>query len=175
MGTIPVAIPTNTHAWSMSSNVWMVFLDWSSVWGWKAISKYKVVPRAFCSFGQNRDVNRRSRSDTIDIGIPWRLTILLMYNLANLFKEKVLQMARKCTDLVSWSTITQMASWPIWVWGKSTTKSMVMCFHFHSSIGKGWRVSTDFWCFTSPIGTRDIWTQILLCLFSYQTTNNFSW
>ena len=111
----------------------------------KAVLKCRVVPRAFCSLGQNRDVNQGSWSDIIDTVTTWSLTISLMYSLANLSKDKVLRTTKKCADLVSRSTITQMASWPIWVRGKSTTKSMVMCSYFHFGIGKGWMVSGGFW------------------------------
>ena len=124
----------------------MVFSNSPSIWGRKVVLKCKVIPRDFYSFGQTWYVNRGSRSDRIDISTSWSLTISLMYSLANLSKEKILRMARKCADLVSRSTITQMASWPICVWGKPTMKSMVMCSHFHFEIGKGWRVSRGFWC-----------------------------
>ena len=60
-----------------------------------------------------------------------------MYNLANLSKEKVLQIAKKCVDLVSLSTITQMTLWSVRVQGKPKMKSTVMCSHFHFDIGKG--------------------------------------
>ena len=55
----------------------------------------------------------------------------------NLSKAKVIGTARKCTDFVSWSTITHIVSCFYCVRGKWVTKSIVTCSHFHLATSNG--------------------------------------
>ena len=155
----------------MSSKVWTVLSDWPSVYGWKVVLKCKVMPKIFYNLGQNQDMNRGSRSNAIDIDTPWSLTISSIYSFVNLFGENVLWIARKCADLVSLSIITQMASWSVWARGKPMVKSIVVYTHFHSDMGKDWRVSMGFWCFvftywhTKHLDTN---STMSLCILDHQ-------
>ncbi|MFS7963366.1 hypothetical protein Hanom_Chr08g00737231 [Helianthus anomalus] len=54
-------------------------------------------------------------------------------------------MARKCADLVSRSTITQMVSFPRWDLGRLVMKSMEICSHFHSGISGCCSRPDGFW------------------------------
>ena len=46
--------------------------DWPSDWGWNAELICSFVPVALNSTCQNAEVNTRSRSETIEVGIPCR-------------------------------------------------------------------------------------------------------
>ena len=100
--------------------------------------KCNQVPMAFGKLDQNLDVNLGSQSETIDIGTPCNLTISSTYNSANLSNRSSLLTGRQCTDFVSLSTITHMASCCLRVLGSTVTKSIVILSHFHTGIGRGY-------------------------------------
>ena len=62
-------------------------------------------------------------------------------------KEYVVFIGKKCADLVRRSTIIQMALQPLGEFSNPTTKSIVMCSHFHSGIGSDCSNSTGLGCF----------------------------
>ena len=119
----------------------MVLSDWQSVRGWNLVLKCKLVSITCCKLDQNFRVNLESLSDTIDTGAPYTLTILSMYNLANLSKVKVAFTSKNLVFFVSLSIITQVLSNPLDVQGSPNKNSMVTCFHFHSSTGSGFKNS----------------------------------
>jgi len=77
-------------------------------------------------------------------GTPWRLMILAKYILAYWIVEYVLWTGRKCADLVSRSTITNIESKPLDVLGRPTIKSILILSHFQDGIGKGCSGPVDF-------------------------------
>ena len=83
------------------------------------------VPKAPCNFAQNRDVNLGPLSDIMEAGTPCLLTISFTYNLTSLSKEKEVLIGTKWVVFVNLSTITQMASLPLVVLKRPTTKSIV--------------------------------------------------
>ena len=52
----------------------------------------------------------------------------------------------KCADFVYRSTITHIASWPFFVLGRPTMKSIVIWSHFHSGISSGCSSPPGRWC-----------------------------
>ena len=123
-------------AHSISFRTCMVHSDYPSVWGWKAVLNFNFVPKAPYKLDQNRDANLGLQSDMIDAGIPCNLTTSLIYSSTNLFRLKLILMGIKCANFVSRSIITQTASFTCYIFSNFTTKSIVMCSHFHSGISK---------------------------------------
>ena len=95
------------------------------------------VLKAPCNFAQNHDVNLGSLSDIMEAGMPCLLMISFTYNLASLSNEKEILIGMKWAVFVNLSTITQMASLPLAILERSTTKSIVTWSHFHSGMGSG--------------------------------------
>ena len=95
------------------------------------------VPKAPYNFAQNRDVNLGSLSDMMEVGALCLLTISFTYNLASLSNEKEILIGMKWAVFVNLSTITQMASLPLAVLGRPTTKSIITWSHFYSGMGSG--------------------------------------
>src|SRR5207253_7692221 len=98
-----------------------------------------------CSLSQNLDVNWVPLSDTIFLGTPCKHTILVIYNSASFGPWYVSLTGMKWATLVRRSTITHMESYPDWVRGNPTIKSMLISSHFHSGVmwyyhelGEGW-------------------------------------
>ena len=130
----------------MSSKIWMVRSDCPPVYGWKVVLNFNEVPSVVWRLTQNREVNLGSLSLTIDTGTPWSLMISTTYNLAYLSVEYVTLTGRKCADLVNQSIITQIESKPRVHLGNPTTKSMVMCSHFYTEIGRLCNKPVGLWC-----------------------------
>ena len=130
----------------MSSKVWIFLSDCPCICEWKAMLKCNLVPNASCKFFQKCDVKRGSRSDTIDIGTPCNLTISEIYKDANLSKESICCIGKKCADLVSQSTITHTALCFWNIHGNSITKSIIILSYFHSSIFNDCDFSAGAWC-----------------------------
>ena len=129
----------------MSSKVWMVLSDCPSVWGCNVVLKCNLVHKAPCKLSQKWDVNLGSLSETIDNGTPCNLTISETYKIASLSNGSVYCIERKCADLVSLSTITQIALCFWKVWGNPIIKSTVIFSHFYSRIIKVWNLLAGAW------------------------------
>ena len=69
-----------------------------------------LYPRPYAILAKKIEVNVTPRSDTMLTGTPWRQTIRLTYNLANLSVEYVFLIGKKWVVLVNLSIITQIAS-----------------------------------------------------------------
>ena len=95
-----------THIRSISSKVWMVLLDWPSIWGWKTVLKSSLVSIALCNSCQKTEVKVAPLSDIILTGTQWRQTIRLTYSLTNLPVEYVFLMGKKWVVFVNLPTIT---------------------------------------------------------------------
>ena len=80
-------------------------------------------------------------------GTPCNRTISLMYSSTSCSALKVDFIAKKCADLVSRSTITELTLWYLLVRGILITKSIVICSYFQTGMGKGSNKSSGFWCF----------------------------
>lgn len=102
--------------------------------------------QCFLQLFQNLGLNLISLSDIILYKIPCRLTILSIYNSANLCKGWMILIDKKWVDLVSLSIITQIESHSFVVFGKLVTKSMEIISHFHSGILNGCIRPNDLWC-----------------------------
>ena len=146
----------------MSSNIWITLSDCPSLYGWNAVLNAIFVPMALCKLFQNVDVNLGSLSDTIETSSPCNLTISLIYYWAYWSILYVDFTGRKWVDLVNLSTITHMKLYPFCVLGNPSTKSIVMCSHFHSGINKG---------FNNPDG---LWCSILTCWQVRHSATNFA-
>ena len=72
-------------------------------------AEFNLVPKAFWKAIQNLEMNLGYQSNTMLTGTPCNLTILSMYRWANLSKDEVALIVRKCVDFVNRLTITQMA------------------------------------------------------------------
>ena len=142
---------SNAYARNMSSRVCMVLSDWPLVCGWKAMLRFNSVPIADWNHPQNLEASLVSRSDTIERGTPCNCTIFLMYSSANCSTLKVAFIANKCADLVSRSTITQKGLDNLRVRGVRIMKSIVMCSHFQTGMGKACKKPSGFW---SSVFTR---------------------
>ena len=129
----------------MSSNVWMVLSLCPSDCGWYAKLICSSVPKASWKLHQNWEVNLRSLSDIIETGTPCSLTISLINNSVSLDTDHLVLNGRKWEVFISRSTITQTPSNPACVLGKPTTKSIVMCSHFHWGIYNSWSNSDGLW------------------------------
>ena len=96
----------------------------------------ETLPKVCCNLG--------SLSDTMDTDTPYTWIISRIYNWQNSSSVKVICIARKCVDLMNWSTITHTASCLRCVYGKWVTKSIAICSYFHSATFNGWSSPTGF-------------------------------
>jgi hypothetical protein len=90
----------------------MVLSDYPLVWGWKVVLRFNFVPKAYRTFGNNREVNSRSRSEKINTGTPCNLTILSIYNFANFSTESIILKGKKKCRFSQLVMMTQTASLP---------------------------------------------------------------
>ena len=104
------------------------------------------VPMASCKLSQKLAVNRESQSDTIDTGTLYNLTICCKYRRLIFSTKYVMFYIMKCAISVNFSIVTHIASWFFWDWGYPTTKSIVMCSHFHFGTGNGCKSPLGLWC-----------------------------
>ena len=109
-----------------------------SVYGWKAVDIFKLVPSSRINSFQNLAVNRGSRSDTIDSGIPCKRTILFKYVLAQVVALVSNGNGIKCVCLLNLSTTTNTESPPTLFYGISVIKSILMCYQGLSGTGSGY-------------------------------------
>jgi hypothetical protein len=138
---------SNTHNLSISSRVWMVLSNWLSVCGWYVVLKFNLWYNLF----QNFDMNRESRSDTMETRTSYGLIVSRVYISASLSIEFVILMGRKWVLFVSLSTMTHMTSCLLATLGRATTKSIAIWSYFHISTSRGWSCPAGLWClaFTS--------------------------
>lgn len=155
----PTSVDRLRHARSISSRIWFILSVWPSVWGWYAELRIRWVPRLVCNCSQKRATNWVPRSEMMVFGTPCKHSMRSTYNSAYFLAGYTVLTGRKCADLVSLSTTTQMESYPFWVWGNPTMKSMLISSHFHSGMFKGWRV---------PAGLR--WLALTLRQISHSDT-----
>jgi len=90
---------------------------------------------------------------------------------------KITHLLRLSRDLVSRSTMTQIASFPLFPLGSPNTKSIVIISHFHSGIGNGCNQGCQFCfgrCFVFSIGMECFSFEVfrravsgLYCLYIY--------
>jgi len=106
------------YARSMSSRIWMVLFDWSSVCGWKIVLNFYSVPISFYKLCQNLKLNLESRSDTMVVRKPYSHTTFYTYNLGNFPIGSFTFIEMKLAVFVKWSTTTHMASSPDGAIGK---------------------------------------------------------
>ena len=135
----------------MSSRIWIVLSNWSSVYGWCVVQRSNFVPGDFCKLIWNWDVNLGSLTDRILVGTLCNFTTSLMYTLVSFAREKSILIGMKCVDLVKRSTMTQMTSFLLNVVCNPVTKSMVIFSHFYSHTSNVCIRPEGIWCsaFTS--------------------------
>ena len=95
----------------------------------------ETLPKVCCNMG--------SLSDTIETDTSCNRKISQIYTRQNSFSVKVICTARKCANLVSWSTITTPHHVSTMSMTSGSQKSIVICSHFHSATSNGW---------SSPVG-----------------------
>jgi hypothetical protein len=101
------------------------------------VLKFSLVLIALCNFSQNLEVNRGSRSDTMEIGTPCNLTISRTYNSASLSIESVTLIGRKWAHFINLSIMTHITSCLLGAFGRPTTKSITIWSHFHVGTSSG--------------------------------------
>ena len=101
---------------------------------------------AISKASQNMAINCDPLSDIMVLEIPCKQTILVRYILAYLKTEYLVLTGIKWADFVSWSTITQIESYPLNVLAKLIMKSIQMSFHFHTGIDSGWKAPPSLRC-----------------------------
>lgn len=92
----------------------------------------------FTKFWHSLEVKCGCLLDMKFIGTLYRLTIWYTNNLAKFSTRNHFFTSRKCADLLSWSMITHIPSYLFAMGGGLSTKSIAMCSHFYTRIGKGW-------------------------------------
>jgi hypothetical protein len=107
------------------------------------------------------------------MGTPWRHTILELYNSASCGAVLVLLICMKWATLVSRFIITQRESYPDYVLGNPTIKSVAISFHYHSGTCKGCNNPAGRWrsVLTHCCKEQQTWQH----LNSFRTTNRLPW
>ena len=90
------------------------------------------------------NINLVSWFDTMLSGIPWSLSISLIYKSASCLELKVILMASKCAALGNLSIITQMLSYYLVIFDNPIMKSTVMSSYFYNGIDNGWSNLSGF-------------------------------
>ena len=108
--------------------------------------KSSLVPRAFCNSFQNFACNLESRLKTIELGTPWNLTIVLIFNSSSFSRLQLFIMAKKCVDFVSLSTMTQIEFMPHNDGGNPIMKSIEIESHFHARTFNSCSNHASLWC-----------------------------
>jgi hypothetical protein len=85
-------------------------------------------------------------STTIFLGTLCKHTILDMYSFASLALELFIFTGMKWATFVKRSTMTQIESYPAWVHGNPTMKSIPVSSHFHSGILRGCSNPAGLYC-----------------------------
>ena len=75
---IPISLKLVMQSLCISLRVWIVRSIGPSVWGWKMVINFTLVPNPFWNDLQNLDVNITLRSNMMDNGIPRRHKISSM-------------------------------------------------------------------------------------------------
>jgi len=114
--------------------------------GWKDVFIRYSVPMTVWNMCQDFEMNLLSLSDIMISGIPCNLTISLMYRLDSYYEVWVVLRAKKWVVLVRPSITTQIASCCLIVLDRPIMKSIVICSHFHTSIGRGCNKPPGFCC-----------------------------
>src|SRR3954471_935352 len=143
----------------MSSSVRLARSVWPLVCGWNAVDIASLVPMVRNRLCQNLLVNLASRSETMDVGRPWRWKMLSKKILAVSGAVAVVREGTRWTILEKVSTKTTMASKPDLVQGSCMMKSMETCSQGCDGIGRGCR---------RPAG--DCWLALILWQESHDFT-----
>src|SRR3954471_20233398 len=143
----------------MSSRVRLARSVWPSVWGWNAVDIASRVPKVWKRLCQNLLVNLASRSETMEVGRPWRRKTWSKKIFVVSGAVAVVHVGTRWTILEKVSTKTMMASKPDLVRGSCVMKSIETCSQGCDGIGRGWR---------RPAG--DCWLALIL----WQESRNFT-
>jgi len=114
----------------------MVLSDWPSVWGWNVVLNFNLLPKLLWRLSQNATQSSISiwcNTSRYSIQSDYFLHVLFCQCLCGLSDSE----RYKWALLVSRSTITHIALFPLGLLDRPTTKSMVIFSHFHFGIGSG--------------------------------------
>uniref|UniRef100_I1QNX0 Uncharacterized protein n=1 Tax=Oryza glaberrima TaxID=4538 RepID=I1QNX0_ORYGL len=110
--------------------------DCPSDWGWNAELRCNLVPVAAKSAVQNAEGNTVSRSETMDVGTPWRRTMSVKNARTTVSAVYGCARAMKWAYLEILSTTVSMTVLPA-TRGKPSTKSMAISDHTAAGTGSG--------------------------------------
>jgi len=110
----------------MSSRIWILRSDCSSVCGWYAVLNFSHVPMLSWRLLQKWDINLVSLSDTMLIGTPCSRTTSCRYFSANNSVDCPSLNGMKWAVFVRWSTITHTAVFPFGLRDSALTKSIAI-------------------------------------------------